>query len=521
MAYTALYRKWRPKGFQDVIGQDHIVKTLTNQIKADRIGHAYLFCGTRGTGKTSTAKIYAKAVNCMQPIQGSPCNQCEICEGINSQKSMNLIEIDAASNNGVDNIRDIRDEVRYTPTEGKYKVYIIDEVHMLSIGAFNALLKTLEEPPKHVIFILATTEPHKIPITILSRCQRYDFKRIPLKIIAGRLTKYMEKESIEVDEKAISYISKVADGSMRDALSILDQCISFFLGEKLTLNKVLDILGTVDINVFIKLIEGIKKQSVEECLEIVDKLLVMEGRDLGQFVNDFTWFLRNVLIVKTVDNAEYILDIAEESILLLKKHSKEISIENVINYIRIFSDLGTQLKYASQKRVLLEVALIKLCEPSMDDHIDGIISRVESIEKKLEKGVIASPQQNISKQTQKKTTNKIIKKRPKALTEDMKKLLTKWTNIINEMPVHMKPYLKKTKVEIEGSTLTVICEDELTKYYLEMPERKKLLLANIEESLNKEIELQIKEEVIFEYNKDNNIYDELQKKVNFDITYIE
>ena len=226
MSYTALYRKFRPDNFKDVKGQDHIVTTLKNQIQADRIGHAYLFCGTRGTGKTSIAKLFAKTVNCEHPIEGSPCGECASCRSIAAGANMNVIEIDAASNNGVDNIREIVDEVSYSPAEGKYKVYIIDEVHMLSIGAFNALLKTLEEPPSYVIFILATTEVHKIPITILSRCQRYDFKRISIETITARMQELMEAEGVQVEEKALRYVAKTADGSMRDALSLLDQCIA-------------------------------------------------------------------------------------------------------------------------------------------------------------------------------------------------------------------------------------------------------------------------------------------------------
>ena len=257
MSYTALYRKFRPDSFTDVKGQDHIVTTLKNQIAADRIGHAYLFCGTRGTGKTTVAKILARAVNCEHPVDGNPCGKCEACRGIAAGTSMNVIEIDAASNNGVDNIREIRDEVAYSPTSGKYKVYIIDEVHMLSIGAFNALLKTLEEPPSYVIFILATTEAHKIPITILSRCQRYDFRRISLNTIADRMRVLMEEEQVEVEEKALRYIAKKADGSMRDALSLLDQCIAFYLGQKLTYDHVLEVLGAVDTEEFGRLLREV------------------------------------------------------------------------------------------------------------------------------------------------------------------------------------------------------------------------------------------------------------------------
>ena len=301
MSYMALYRKFRPGGFEDVKGQDHISKTLQNQIKADRIGHAYLFCGTRGTGKTSVAKIFAKAVNCERPVDGSPCGECASCKAISEGRSMNVIEIDAASNNGVDNIREIREEVAYRPTEGKYKVYIIDEVHMLSIGAFNALLKTLEEPPEYVIFILATTEAHKIPITILSRCQRYDFKRITIDTISARLQELMEKEQIEVEEKAIRYIAKAADGSMRDALSLLDQCIAFYIGQKLTYDHVLEVLGAVDTDVFSRLLREIIEKDIVRVMKSL-KDLVMQGRELSQLATDFTWYLRNLLLVKSSDN---------------------------------------------------------------------------------------------------------------------------------------------------------------------------------------------------------------------------
>ena len=297
MAYQALYRKWRPLEFEDVKGQEHIVTTLKNQIRADRIGHAYLFCGTRGTGKTTVAKIFAKAVNCEHPVDGSPCGECPTCKAIAEGRSMNVIEIDAASNNGVDNIREIRDEVQYSPTEGRYKVYIIDEVHMLSIGAFNALLKTLEEPPAYVIFILATTEAHKIPVTILSRCQRYDFHRISIETIAGRLSQLMEAEHINVEEKAIRYVAKAADGSMRDALSLLDQCIAFYLGQDLKYENVLEVLGAVDTAVFAEMLSYILKADTYACMQLLEQI-IMQGRDLGQFVSDFVWYLRNLLLVR-------------------------------------------------------------------------------------------------------------------------------------------------------------------------------------------------------------------------------
>ena len=316
MSYTALYRKFRPDNFADVKGQDHIVTTLTNQIKHNRIGHAYLFCGTRGTGKTTVAKILAKAVNCEHPVDGSPCNQCAMCKAIQAGTAMNVIEIDAASNNGVDNIREIREEVSYRPTEGKYKVYIIDEVHMLSTGAFNALLKTLEEPPSYVIFILATTEAHKIPITILSRCQRYDFHRITIDTIASRLEELLNIEGVEAEEKAVRYVAKAGDGSMRDALSLLDQCIAFYLGQTLTYDKVLEVLGAVDTEVFSKLLRRVIQGDVTGSIHILEELIV-GGRELGQFVGDFTWYMRNLLLVKTSEEPEEAIDVSSENMKLL------------------------------------------------------------------------------------------------------------------------------------------------------------------------------------------------------------
>ena len=353
MSYTALYRKFRPSRFEDVKGQEHIVTTLQNQIKADRIGHAYLFCGTRGTGKTSVAKIFARAVNCENPAEGSPCGECASCKALAAGAGMNVIEIDAASNNGVDNIREIVDEVSYSPAEGKFKVYIIDEVHMLSIGAFNALLKTLEEPPSYVIFILATTEVHKIPITILSRCQRYDFRRITIDTIAGRLRELMEAEKISVEEKALRYVAKTADGSMRDALSLLDQCIAFHFGEELTYDKVLNVLGAVDTEVFSRLLRHVMEQDVTGCIVLLEEI-VMQGRELTQFVTDFTWYLRNLLLLKSSDDIEDVIDVSSDNLIRLKEEAGMLDVETIMRYIRIFSELSGQIKYASQKRILVE-----------------------------------------------------------------------------------------------------------------------------------------------------------------------
>lgn len=387
MSYQALYRKWRPDNFEDVKGQEHIVTTLKNQINADRIGHAYLFCGTRGTGKTSVAKIFAKAVNCEHPVNGSPCGECPTCRAIASGTSMNVIEIDAASNNGVDNIREIRDEVQYSPTEGKYKVYIIDEVHMLSIGAFNALLKTLEEPPAYVIFILATTEVAKIPITIMSRCQRYDFHRISIETIADRLSELMKAENIVVEDKAVRYVAKAADGSMRDALSLLDQCIAFHLGEELKYDDVLDVLGAVDTAIFSNMYKTIRENDVARCMSLMEDI-IMQGRDLSQFVTDFIWYLRNLLLIKTTkdtDKIEDVIEVSKDNIADMIEAAKEANADTLMRHIRVLSELSNDMKTSTQKRVKAEVTFIKLMRPAMENPADmtELAGRINTLETQL------------------------------------------------------------------------------------------------------------------------------------------
>lgn len=365
MSYQALYRKWRPLTFDDVRGQDAIVTTLKNQIRTGRIGHAYLFCGTRGTGKTSIAKIFARAVNCpnTEAHDGNPCNECPVCQSILSGSSMNVFEIDAASNNGVDNIRDIREQVEYPPTEGRFKVYIIDEVHMLSTGAFNALLKTLEEPPAYVIFILATTDPQKIPQTILSRCQRYDFRRIGTDTIAGRIHELMQAEQLDIEERAVRYVARAADGSMRDALSLLDQCLAFHYGQKLTYENVLDVLGAVDTSVFSELYRAICGKDVEGALRIVNDL-VNAGREIGQFVNDFIWYMRNILLVGST-GGEDIVDVAKENEDRLREDAQTADKGTLLRLMSAMSELSNRMRFAAQKRILLEVELIRLCTSGM------------------------------------------------------------------------------------------------------------------------------------------------------------
>lgn len=491
--------------FADVKGQEHIVTTLANQLKSDRVGHAYLFCGTRGTGKTSVAKILARAVNCQNPTEGGPCNQCETCREILSGASLNVIEIDAASNNGVDNIREIREEVAYRPAKGRYKVYIIDEVHMLSAGAFNALLKTLEEPPSYVIFILATTEAHKIPVTILSRCQRYDFRRISMDTIAGRLSQLLEAEGGQAEEKAIQYIAKAADGSMRDALSLLERCIAFYMGEMLTYDKVMDVLGAVDTEIFSRLLRRVVDGDVAACIRILEEM-VCQGKELGQFVNDFIWYMRNLLLVMTSDQGEEIVDLSSQTLSLLEEERKMLSAEVLMRYIRVFSELSNRIRYETQKRVLVEIALIKLCRPAMETNLDSVLDRIRVLEKQMEEGVFAS---RVASPSEASSANPVsepekmekIQETPrpqKAAPEDLQKVVEKgnWSAIIGETSGRFKEMLvrsipKYSAADGQESVLYVEFQNYLAESYVNDPERKQELEALITEKIGKSVQVEM------------------------------
>ena len=521
MSYQALYRKFRPQEFADVKGQDHIVTTLKNQIKADRIGHAYLFCGTRGTGKTTIAKIFAKAVNCEHPVDGSPCGECPTCKAIAAGTSMNVIEIDAASNNGVENIRQIREEVTYRPTEGKYKVYIIDEVHMLSIGAFNALLKTLEEPPSYVIFILATTEAHKIPITILSRCQRYDFRRISIDTITDRLRELMDEEHVDVEEKALRYVAKAGDGSMRDALSLLDQCIAFYLGQKLTYDNVLEVLGAVDTDVFSRLLRKILDKDITGAIAVLEELVV-EGRELGQFVNDFTWYMRNLLLLQSSDGMEDVLDISSDNLAVLKEEAQMVDAEVLMRYIRIFSDLSNQIRYATQKRILIEIAIIKLCKPEMEKDYSSIIDRLDSLEKKIANGVpvAAAPQSGTAAVSQTQAAGAPMEKPqlPKAIPEDVAAAIGNWKSMISECGAIAKTYLNKGVPTLGNSGELILLFDDPNAYEY-LYENKAGCMDSLRELLaqrtGKEIEVQLKKNESGRAAAD--IVPDLRDLIHFDI----
>lgn len=384
--HKALYRVYRPKNFSDVIGQEHIVRTLKNQIENNNVGHAYLFCGTRGTGKTSTAKIFSRAVNCTNLHNDEPCNECENCREILEDKTMDVVEIDAASNNSVDDIRELRENVKYSPAKAKYKVYIIDEVHMLSQGAFNALLKTLEEPPSYVIFILATTEPHKIPATILSRCQRFDFKRVTVKNISSRMRYICEKEGIEADEKALNLIARNSQGALRDALSILDQCISFE-GNKISYNDVIELLGSVNIEQLFDLAESIIKEDTRKSLQILNDFIIW-GKDVRNLVNDLIDHFRNLMVCKISNDLDEIISLPEETIDLLKQQAETIDTNNLIRILNILSEAQDGMKISSNPRVLMEVTMMKIAQPMFDESKEALIKRIENLEQKIESGNI-------------------------------------------------------------------------------------------------------------------------------------
>lgn len=373
--YLALYRKYRPKDFNEVIGQEHIVKTLVNQIKMDKINHAYLFTGSRGTGKTSTAKIFARAINCTNPQNGSPCGKCEVCKALEGT-NMDILEIDAASNNGVDEIRDLREKVKYPPVVGKYKVYIIDEVHMLSPSAFNALLKTLEEPPKHTVFILATTEVHKLPATILSRCLRFDFRLVSLADLSSLLKSILKQENIKFDEQSINTIARAGEGSVRDTLSIADRCVSF-AGDELTYQKVISVLGIAEREVLINLTNRILEKNVGEALVELDSVL-SGGKSPLVFSSDIISYFRDLLLIYTLgEKSREIVVVKDDVYEAMKKQASSENYALMVKAIDVLSSVEQELRYSAKPRIVLETAIIKIISES------SIAERVEKLEEEI------------------------------------------------------------------------------------------------------------------------------------------
>lgn len=472
--YLALYRKYRPKKFANVVGQNHIVKTLLNQINSNHISHAYLFCGTRGTGKTSIAKIFAMSINCLNNKDGEPCMECESCKNVLNKQDPNIIEIDAASNNGVDNIREIRDEVKYPPINGKYKIYIIDEVHMLSAGAFNALLKTLEEPPSHVIFILATTDPQKIPATIHSRCQRFDFKRILPQEMLTAIKKYMDNENIKITDEAINYIIRMSDGAMRDALSILDQCISFYFGEEITLQKVTEIIGTVDDKICCDFVNLLCEKETEKVLNMINKI-VMDGKDINQFLSTLILFLRDAVIYKSTGDLDSWVE--RQDIF----RNLNLTFANGIKLLEDFSRLQNELKYAINPKVLFEILCIKLCSNTQ-----------------------MQPENILMPTTIKKSAEKKVINKKKVVPEDLQQIIKNWPKLVSKFDGLLKEILGLSCVGyLKGNIIYIITNDSGSNLILK---QKKSDIKNImSENLNFEFELDFMSKDDYD-NEHKNIY---------------
>jgi len=480
--YQSLYRKYRPKSFCEVLGQNHIVRTLKNQIKSGRIGHAYLFCGTRGTGKTSVAKIFAKAVNCPNSVDGEPCNKCQICESANNNSLMDIIEIDAASNNSVDDVRELRDNIIYAPSSCKYKVYIIDEVHMLSGSAFNALLKTLEEPPQHAVFILATTEPNKIPATILSRCQRFDFKRISSKVISQNIKKIAEDSQINIDGKAIALIAKHGNGSMRDAISILEQCASY--SDVLTYDDVCDILGTVNDDTLFALVNSLNDRDGKEIIKQIDKLMLY-GIDVNNLVKALLSFLRDVIVYKTCgDESEEILETEINDVI---EKASLFDMAFLSNALEKLIDLQGKIRYAQSPRIMLEITLLKLINPEISPDIDSILDRLNKLENVIksgkmmlfvEKDIVANDKtlksegvfDDVVIKKEAKKTDDIVDKVDKNIEINVNEVFKKLLSMIKkDRPMIFsflslgKPYLKDGNFVIEYPKEHVFYKEELNK----------------------------------------------------------
>lgn len=384
--YQVLYRKYRPKVFSDVYGQDHVTSTLKNEIENGRVSHAYLFTGSRGTGKTTCAKILAKAVNCEHNVNGEPCNECEVCKGLDNGSIYDVVEIDAASNNGVDNIRELRDDTNYAPTRGKYRVYIIDEVHMLSTGAFNALLKTLEEPPAHVIFILATTEVHKLPATILSRCQRFDFKRIQPETMAKRLNQVADAEGITLQDDAALLIARIADGALRDGLSILDQCAG--RGSVVNAQLVSEVAGLAGKEAIYKLSSCISSKDSSSAMSIISELY-QNSYDMERLCVEMINHFRNFLVAKTVRKSRELIICTDDEYNMIIDASKQFTVESIMYALDLFQNTLVCIKGGASARIETEMAFVKLCEPKLDEGIDSLLDRLSKLENAVKNGVTA------------------------------------------------------------------------------------------------------------------------------------
>lgn len=480
MGYLALYRRYRPSGFDGVIGQEHIVQTLVNQITGDRLGHAYLFTGTRGTGKTSIAKIFAKAINCQNPVNGSPCGKCSSCLALSDSSNIDVIEIDAASNNGVNEIRDIRENVQYPPVSCKYKVYIVDEVHMLTGAAFNALLKTLEEPPKHAVFILATTEVHKIPATILSRCMRFDFKLVSTERIAQLIGDIYKKEGKDFDKEAVFAIARAGEGSVRDALSIADIAISQGEG-KLTYQDVLDVLGSSGDQQVLDFLTAIIDSDSGKALESVDNMVSL-GKGIGVLCKDVNAILRDIIIIKSCKKPNDILCLPDAKMQALKQVADKTDLSRLVRILEIFSDIGNSLKYSTSPRILFENATLKATFPNTDYDISALLSRIKTLEEIIEKGQVVvtksqdqpilEKQENFEAQVDVKDVAKLSE------TEIKAKILNGLGEIGAEMLLTL---IKSVGISVSGRIVNIDVFNNNDFDYIDMAENKAKILDTLKD----------------------------------------
>lgn len=550
MEQNTLYRKYRPINFDQVVGQEHIVVALKNQILNDKLAHAYLFCGTRGTGKTTVAKILARAANCKNRQDANPCNECEICKSIFDNADLNVFEMDAAANNSINDIRKIRELVQYPPiNDEKYKIFIIDEAHELSDAAGDAFLKTLEEPPEYVIFILATTEPSKLKSTILSRCQRYDFRRIAIPDIISNLKNICEKEKIDIEENALHFIAEKADGSMRESISILDRCNAFLTNETATLDKVKYILGIADDTVFSEMTKALIKEDVKEVLSLLDTS-IKNGKEITVFVNDYIYYLRNLMIIKYLDKENEILSITKEKFNELKLVSNNISIDTIIWYIERLSHISRVMKSDENKKVLLETTLIKLAVPETDYIEEAVMSRLATLETKLKKhsyinvnNEVVEEKTNINKdevtkENQSKTSsNEKVKEKenvkeqtllddiintdnkkeeaqnpfdndlfendpfnepaPPIVGDNAKLINTRWIEIISSFNRMTKAILKQSKIikspEQQEDTVFLVAKNNIAYEVLNNKETKNKIEEEIENAIHKKINIILKD----------------------------
>lgn len=496
--YTALYRRFRPKNFTQVVGQKHVVRALKNEIKTGSFAHAYLFCGIRGTGKTSIARIFSKAVNCLDSKDGEPCGKCEICRAIDDGTFLDIYEIDAASNNSVDNIREIRDDIGFTPALGKYKVYIIDEVHMLSTSAFNAFLKTLEEPPQHVIFILATTDPQKVPDTILSRCQRFDFRRISDEDMTAKLKEIADELNIEVDDAAYKLIVSKADGALRDAISLFDKCASY-CGDKITHDDAIDVLGVFDYEILLKFSRDIYDYNIKEALKLIEDVYE-NGKDIVKFVDELIRHYRNLMLLKVGvgDTVEYGGELYGE----VSEQASLYSEKRITRCIDILNEASNKMKWTDIPRITLEVAVVRICEPQVENSADTFEERLSKLEKNIESGNIKikpeekervkddvkqkPPQETKSDEKETQLTDETVSE-DEVSVKDIKE---KWNDVLNELRKE-KPsmyfFMKDCKFQFKNNGIVILCKNELMKNSISKKENNDMLAGIIGNILGREI----------------------------------